>query len=208
MDKETITKELAKKLDPAHVKQRKGFGSGNLSYIEGWFAISEFNRIFGHLTWSRETVLLEQIGDVRAYQNENGRDMFKVAYRAMVRVTVGDIVRVGSGFGNSQGGDPQDIHELAIKEAETDAMKRAMATFGYPLGLALYDKAMSHVGVDIEADETQLEELKALIVSASQDKQAWFINKYGSVDKVPPAMVCELINRLRATNGGSNATAH
>jgi Rad52/22 family double-strand break repair protein len=31
-------------------------------------------------------------------------------------------------------------HELALKGAETDATKRALATFGNPFGLALYDK--------------------------------------------------------------------
>ncbi|MDM7954732.1 MAG: Rad52/Rad22 family DNA repair protein [Cyanobium sp. CZS 25K] len=31
-------------------------------------------------------------------------------------------------------------HESALKEAETDAMKRALMTFGHPFGLALYDK--------------------------------------------------------------------
>ena len=30
-------------------------------------------------------------------------------------------------------------HEIAIKAAETDATKRALATFGNPFGLALYD---------------------------------------------------------------------
>jgi DNA repair and recombination protein RAD52 len=33
----------------------------------------------------------------------------------------------------------------AIKEAETDAMKRALMTFGNPFGLALYDKSQSNV---------------------------------------------------------------
>src|SRR5262249_30224790 len=31
-------------------------------------------------------------------------------------------------------------HELALKGAETDATKRALATFGNPFGLALYDR--------------------------------------------------------------------
>jgi hypothetical protein len=35
---------------------------------------------------------------------------------------------------------PGEAHEAAIKEAETDAMKRALATFGNPFGLALYDR--------------------------------------------------------------------
>ena len=36
-------------------------------------------------------------------------------------------------------------HELALKGAETDATKRALATFGNPFGLALYDR--EQVGV-------------------------------------------------------------
>jgi len=36
-------------------------------------------------------------------------------------------------------------HEPAIKEAETDAMKRALMTFGNPFGLALYDKQQRQV---------------------------------------------------------------
>ncbi len=33
-----------------------------------------------------------------------------------------------------------EARESALKEAETDAMKRALTTFGNPFGLALYDK--------------------------------------------------------------------
>ncbi len=36
-------------------------------------------------------------------------------------------------------------HEIALKAAETDATKRALATFGNPFGLALYDKDQAHV---------------------------------------------------------------
>src|SRR5262245_49254735 len=32
------------------------YGARQLSYIEGWYAISEANRIFGFDGWSRETV--------------------------------------------------------------------------------------------------------------------------------------------------------
>ncbi len=45
-------------------------------------------------------------------------------------------------------------HESALKEAETDAMKRAFMTFGNPFGLALYDKTQANVGD--EADESRL----------------------------------------------------
>ena len=36
-------------------------------------------------------------------------------------------------------------HESAIKEAETDATKRALMTFGNQFGLALYDKEQREV---------------------------------------------------------------
>jgi DNA repair and recombination protein RAD52 len=41
--------------------------------------------------------------------------------------------------------DLGQAHESAIKEAETDAMKRALMTFGNPFGLALYDKEQANV---------------------------------------------------------------
>ena len=66
------------------------------------------------------------------------------AYTAKVRVSVraGDItiVREGSGTRRRQSPYPGQAHELALKGAETDATKRALATFGNPFGLALYDR--------------------------------------------------------------------
>jgi hypothetical protein len=73
----------------------------------------------------------------------NGQHHF-AAYIAKVRITVraGDItvVREGSGTGEGSGVTPGQAHEIAIKSAETDGTKRALATFGNPFGLALYDR--------------------------------------------------------------------
>ena len=73
----------------------------------------------------------------------------EAAYTAKVRVSVraGDItiVREGSGTGEAKAPTPGQAHELALKGAETDATKRALATFGNPFGLALYDR--EQVGV-------------------------------------------------------------
>ncbi len=49
------TKALAAKLSAKHVKTRQ-HGGVTLSYIEGWHAIAEANRIFGFDAWDRETV--------------------------------------------------------------------------------------------------------------------------------------------------------
>ena len=44
---DTQTRQLKAKLDAHHVKTRKA-ENVTLHYIEGWHAIAEANRIFGH----------------------------------------------------------------------------------------------------------------------------------------------------------------
>lgn len=142
IDWDKASAELTKKLNPDHVKGRKQ-GGGQVQYIEGWHAIAEMNRIFGFGNWTRETLELRQLGDPR---DVNGK--IRVEYLARVRVTVGGVVRDGCGFGQGIDMDVGQAHESALKEAETDAMKRAMMTFGNPFGLALYDKSRENVGVE------------------------------------------------------------
>ena len=131
---------LSEKLDARHVKQRDQ-GGRKLSYIEGWQAISEANRIFGFDGWSRETADIRQAHE--PYQNANGN--WVVGYVAKVRITVGEITRDGSGFGSGIDKDLGRAHESALKESETDSMKRALMTFGNQFGLALYDKTQEGV---------------------------------------------------------------
>ena len=49
------TLALKRNLDHRNVRTRAAHGR-ELSYIEGWYAISEANRIFGFDGWSRETI--------------------------------------------------------------------------------------------------------------------------------------------------------
>lgn len=129
-------------LNTGAVKTRRQ-GGGNVSYIEGWHAIAEANRIFGHGKWFRETV---EMREAREPQEVDGK--WRVGFGAKVRITVlGDsqCVREGWGFGSGIAKDQGDAYESAIKEAETDAMKRALMTFGNPFGLALYDKDQRNV---------------------------------------------------------------
>jgi Rad52/22 family double-strand break repair protein len=59
-----------------------------------------------------------------------------------VRVTVftdgATIIREGHGTGEGRGTSPGEVHDVSLKAAETDATKRALATFGKPFGLELY----------------------------------------------------------------------
>jgi DNA repair and recombination protein RAD52 len=135
---------LTAPLHKSNVKERSQAGR-NLSYIEAWHAIAEANRIFGFDAWNRETVELLQLGEPRVTKDKYGNDQWRVGYRAKVRITVGSIVREGCGFGSGIDKDVDQAHESALKEAESDAMKRALMTFGNPFGLALYDKAQANV---------------------------------------------------------------
>ena len=132
-------------LDPEHVSLREN----KFSYIEGHHAIREANRIFGPAGWSRETISMECVYK-GAYTNSSGRKGYQVAYVAKVRVmaVLGDraILKEGTGYGDAiDYNSPAAAFEGSAKEAETDAMKRALMMFGDPFGLALYDKAQKHV---------------------------------------------------------------
>ena len=133
---DTQVRQLRAKLDGKHVKTRSANGA-DLHYVEGWHVIAEANRIFGYDAWDRRTLASHCVwsGPSGAYHG--------AAYTAKVRVSVraGDIVivREGSGTGEGRAPTPGQAHELALKGAETDATKRALATFGNPFGLALYD---------------------------------------------------------------------
>ena len=128
-------KALRRNLDHRSVRTREVSGR-ELSYIEGWYAISEANRIFGFDGWNRETI------DSRCVLARENRGSFLAVYTARVRITVQadgtTVVREGHGTGEGRGATPGEVHDTALKAAETDATKRALATFGKPFGLALY----------------------------------------------------------------------
>lgn len=135
-------KRLRGKLEGSRVKTREHQGR-SLSYVEGWYVMAEANRIFGFDGWDR----LSQSHQLVHHKQE--ADLHHVAYVVRARVIVKsgtrDVVREGTGFGAASDRDAGEAHELAIKAAETDATKRALATFGNRFGLALYDKALAGV---------------------------------------------------------------
>jgi recombination DNA repair RAD52 pathway protein len=126
---------LKRDLDHRHVRSREAHGR-EFSYLEGWYVLSEANRIFGFDGWSRETL------ETRCVLARENRGSFLAVYIARVRITVSAhgavIFREGHGSGEGRGTSPGETHDIAVKAAETDATKRALATFGKPFGLELY----------------------------------------------------------------------
>ncbi len=161
---EQQNKALAAKLNAKHVRTRDK-GGKRLSYIEGWHVIAEANRIFGFDGWDRQTVATQCVWK----GTKQGREGCAYIARVRIRVRVGDIVirREGHGSGHGWSATPGEAHESAIKEAETDATKRALATFGNPFGLALYDKERKGVRGAVVARRGQSENAMSWVVLSS-----------------------------------------
>lgn len=176
---------LSAPLDRARVKAREQ-GGRQVSYIEGWHAIAEANRIFGFDGWSRVTLRLEETNrDLVELTGSRGPyKQWRVGYLAVVQVTVGGLMRQGTGFGTGMA-KPEALGEAiesAAKEAETDAMKRALMTFGNPFGLALYDKEQTNVQTMPEPESGALTMAKGLLQSCrTKDEftEVWNANKGG-----------------------------
>ncbi|OAN49095.1 hypothetical protein A6A04_02945 [Paramagnetospirillum marisnigri] len=216
-DKQNRT--LADVLDAGVVKKRQQAGQ-TLSYIEAWRAIDEANRIFGFDCWKRETILLdrtvlesciktrynERTGKKEVVRGPDGEPvtMTRVGYLAKVRVTViaGDqmVVREGTGYGSGFAEDPNMAFEGAAKQAESDAMKRALMTFGNPFGLALYDKSLTAVGIPDRATEDRLARAKpiadALIAAMTKAKT---LEQLAGAFRAATARFDELPESLRET---------
>lgn len=136
---------LAAPLDMTRVKKNpKGF-----DHIEGHDAIRVANEIFGFDGWSHEIREMQSLGAVPV-KSDSGADGYYCAFRGVVRVHALGVFHDGEGFGDSTGyqGVKSQLAgaEGASKEAETDALKRALVKFGDQFGLALYDKFKDSAG--------------------------------------------------------------
>ena len=138
-------------------------GGRNVSYVEGWHAIAEANRIFGFDCWSSETIELKCVSEKARTVGKSADPGWGVTYIAKVRLTVSEVTREGVGAGHGIDRDLGQAHESAVKEAETDAFKRAIRTFGHPFGLALYDKTQANVA---DAVDPQFEASQANVADA------------------------------------------
>lgn len=116
---------LRRNLNGAHIRTRKIEGR-ELSYIEGWHAIAEANRIFGFDHWDRETV------ETKCVQARENRGTSYALYIAKVRVTVraaGEAV-VREGYGTGEGHEDEAAffaHSLLAGKSAGKIAKRSQS---------------------------------------------------------------------------------
>jgi recombination DNA repair RAD52 pathway protein len=132
--------QLFRPLNPDRIKTRD-----RQAYIEAWDVIAHLSRIFGPFNWNKEVRDVELLYDTPVEWERNGivKSGFDVAYRATVRLTVnsplGYKVSEDAATGQAQHQPSRgDAHDLALKTAVSDALKRAAKDLGNQFGLSLY----------------------------------------------------------------------
>lgn len=170
---EQIQAELDEAIPRSAVSLREGGRGVQLSYLTGHYVIARLNKIFGNLNWASEVRSLEKLYEGKI-SNSRGQEQYYVSYGATVRLVVQGPNGVATehvevGFGDGQdANNPGKPHELARKEAVTDALKRCAKNLGMSMGLALYDKDQPNVAEDEESKTASKEETKPVAKVATK----------------------------------------
>jgi DNA recombination protein Rad52 len=125
--------QLLKPLNPNRVAKRSQAGR-NLSYLEAWDVKAHLNRIFGFLNWSADV-----IDSSLAFEEKNEKGQWNVGYKVTLRLTIGDATYTECAVGSASLPQRGEAHDMAVKSAESDALKRAAINLGTQFGLSLYD---------------------------------------------------------------------
>ena len=142
---------LLRGIDPMRVgKDGKGF-----AHVEAWDIRRHLIRVFGfggHDTDMLEATLISETSEMKRKRGKGGQEYgdpyeaWTVIYRVAVRLTVKvDGVVLGQWHGVATGdasNQPSraDAHDLALKTADSQALKRAATNLGDQFGLSLYNK--------------------------------------------------------------------
>ena len=143
---------LSMPLDAKRVYRRKGRGAEQFEYLKTHDVIRTANAIFGFGGWGYRVVEQERIGELEV-KGRDGKLGWHVAYRCVVELVVRgadryDAVQTsGTGYGDGveyTATARLTASELALKESESDALKRALRNYGDQFGLVLYMNAEDH----------------------------------------------------------------
>lgn len=139
---------------PKDVIKTRSQGGTTLSYLETWQVIDRMNQVLGQGNWGYQIARLDKVfeGKIEQYSGE----AFTTSYTAQVSLfaTIEGKTVIFTEVGYGDGTDkksPGKAHELATKEAVSDALKRAAKNLGRSMGLALYDKTQEFVGETTKA---------------------------------------------------------
>jgi recombination DNA repair RAD52 pathway protein len=127
--------QLLKPLNPTRVAKRAQAGR-QLSYLESWDVKAHLIRIFGFGGWSWNVLTAEL-----AFEEKNEKGQWSVGYKVIGRLYISQLGCDYSEAAIGSSSQPQrgEAHDMAIKTAESDALKRAAINLGTQFGLSLYN---------------------------------------------------------------------
>lgn len=126
---------LLKGIKPTRIAKRQGGGGKSLSYLEAWDVKAHLIRIFGFGEWSWDVLS----ADLMFEQDTGGK--FNVGYKVVgqLRIHATGATYTEAAVGSSTLGQRGEAHDMAVKTAESDALKRAAINLGDQFGLSLYN---------------------------------------------------------------------
>ena len=133
--------QLLKPLNASRVAQRSQAGI-SLSYLEAWDVKAHLIRIFGFGGWSADVLSADL-----AFEEKDEKGRWNVGYKVVMRLRIhggdplvmDDATYTEAAVGSSTQPQRGEAHDMAIKTAESDALKRAAINLGTQFGLSLYD---------------------------------------------------------------------
>ncbi|MEU0837104.1 Rad52/Rad22 family DNA repair protein [Streptomyces sp. NPDC005969] len=145
------TQNQSARFSPYQLRMLHGGINGNrvrnlrgMSHLEAWDVRRQLIRIFGFGGFDIETVSLDLVAEHEKKQGEKSR--WTVVYRAQVRLILKDstgtaIAYFDDGAAGDSVNQPSlgDAHDMAMKTAFSQALKRCAVNLGDQFGLSLYN---------------------------------------------------------------------
>ena len=133
----TLQSRLDKQLGPEYISSRPGASGQKVHYLAAEKVINLANEVFGFNGWSSA---IQNIQIDFVDENQSGK--ISLGLSVIVRVTLKDgTFHEDIGYGHIENCKGKAAaFEKAKKEGTTDALKRALRTFGNILGNCIYDK--------------------------------------------------------------------
>lgn len=125
--------QLLKPLNGSRIAKRSQAGR-SLSYLEAWDVKAHLNRIFGFTNWSADVFSAEL-----AFEDQNEKGQWQVGYKVIMCLRVNGATYSEAAVGSASLPQRGEAHDMAIKTAESDALKRAAIDLGTQFGLSLYN---------------------------------------------------------------------
>lgn len=190
-----LHEKLNRDVDVRNIMERQGQGRQKVFYLEHHTVVEIANDVFGPSGW-KDAMNPPQI----VYQSNNdGR--WSVGVYVTLKVTLANgASHEDVGWGDAKNmPDRGDAIEKAIKQAVSDARKRALRNFGRACGLSLYDKTFTK-DMNVKKRKAAVEDCQLPTVSpsasASVSSSSSTTSPAGS--PCPPGTVPEF-NHLKAT---------